>query len=162
MGCKGLLRLLGVPILLAGAMLAQAFPVYADNTINMTMPYSFTYFNPCPAILDVVPVSGFQHIVLHSTTTTNGAIRFNELDNAPALTGTGSPSMDSYVVDQLDKFFIDMEPSGTTVTDILEHIHVISKGPSPNFMHTLQIHLTINSQGVPTATVNDLDDSCTG
>jgi hypothetical protein len=163
MSRKGLLRLLALPMLLAGAMVSQAVPAYADATISTTMPYSNKYSNPCPGSTDlVIPVSGQMHMVIHSTTTTNGATRINELDNAPALTGTAILSMNSYVVNQLDKFFLDLEPGGTMVTDILESLRVVSQGSSPNFTHRVQIHLTINAQGLPTATVSDLDDTCTG
>ena len=151
-------------MLLTAALAAGPIaPAYADGTTTMTIPYSNTYSNPCPPSTDaLIPVSGTMHIVIHSVTTTNGALRINDFENAPSLTGTGFPSTDNYVVDQFDKFFFDVEPSGTEVDDFLERLHVVSKGPSPNFTHTLQFHLTINPQGATTATVNDLDNSCTG
>ena len=149
--------------LTAALAAGQIAPAYADGTTTMTSPYSHNYSNPCPPSTDaVIPVSGTLTIVMHSITTTNGAIRINELDIAPSLTGTGLPSKDTYVVDQYDKFFFDVEPSGTEVDDIVDRFHVVSKGPSPNFTHTMQFHLTINPQGATTATVYDLDDSCTG
>jgi len=54
-----------------------------------------------------------------------------------------------------------MQPSGTTVADVVDHLNVISEGVAPSFKFHVTVHTTINAQGVPTTSVSNTRSTCT-
>jgi hypothetical protein len=159
-GHKGLSRLLGVPALVMLAMTMSAGPGYAagdqGTTIILTDPLPTA--NPCPQDPEAVTLTGTMRMtVFFDPLTFDTYIRDNSSDLRGVGTVTGSP----YVVNQTDYFNFDTNPSGTTVSDTVDHLDVISHGIAVSFKFHVTIHTTINSNSVPTASVYEFHSTCT-
>jgi hypothetical protein len=141
-------------------MLAQAFPAYAagdqGTTIVLTDPMPTT--NPC--VPEPVTLTGTMRVTIF-VGMANGAFELYMHDNSSDLRGIGDFTGSPYVVNQTDYFNLDTQPSGATVLDTVDHLSVISQGVAPSFKLHITMHLTVNSQGVPTASVSDTRSTCT-
>jgi hypothetical protein len=91
----------------------------------------------------------------------NGAPDFYIQQISSDLKGVGLITGSPYVVNQTDYFNLDTQPSGSAVVDTVDHLNVISKGIAASFKFHVTLHLTVNSQGVPTASVSDTRSTCT-
>jgi hypothetical protein len=80
-------------------------------------------------------------------------------DNSSDLKGVGLITGSPYVVNQTDYFNLDTQASGTTVVDTVDHLNVISQGVAPSWHFDVTLHATVNSQGVPTASVSNTRSS---
>jgi hypothetical protein len=149
-------------MLLAGAMVAQAVPAYADGTITMDTPYSAPYTNGCLPT-DTFTAAGFLHTILHFNINSAGLLHFYSVDHTSDLKSvTPTLSGSTYVVSQTVNFIVDVTPSLNGVTDfgLPERLNVISLGPAPNFMHEVELRITFN-QGAPKATIVENAFKCT-
>ncbi|HEX6350969.1 MAG TPA: hypothetical protein VF160_16455 [Candidatus Dormibacteraeota bacterium] len=149
--------------------LGHGTPAYADSALVVDTPVvSQPYTNPCNG--DVPLMSGMHHSVIHYFIDSSGGMHLTTLDSYPDLKSDAPalPSGSSYVVNQIDTFTLNTIVGGSTGNnqfsmDFKDRFNVISQGPAPDFHHFFTIHLTIDANGVPTATHTDEDDNtCTG
>ena len=146
--------------------LGHATPAYADGAIVVDTPYDQPYLNGCNG--DTPEMVGTHHSVVHFFTDSSGGMHFTTLDSYPDLKSVGlTLSGSTYVVNQITTFTMNETVGGNTgnsqmVFDFSDRWNVISQGPAPDFHHVFTEHLTINANGVPTATHDDFDESCTG
>ena len=129
-----------------------------DQSTTQDFPYSWTGPNPCNG--DVLTLTGTSHIITHATLNGNGA----HIDEHFMSDGTGQgapPSFKEYSGSADDRYQSNM----LTITTVLNEDHrMLVRGPTRAddfFFHTVY-HITVNANGVPTATVDKYDARCKG
>ncbi|TMF51778.1 MAG: hypothetical protein E6I21_05830 [Chloroflexi bacterium] len=164
MSNRALLRFIAlpstVPALLAAALLGQATPVFAANTLNIDVPIGETVVNPC-APPDTFTYASFDHIVASFTMDSNGGVHITSVSHSydshsvePAF-----PSGSNYVEKDTMIDSINENSGGTDEFTVVDKLYYISQGRVPNFYLDFFMHITF-AHGVFTATPGDSDTSC--
>ena len=125
------------------------------ETSDVTFPILVTGCNG-----DTVTGTAVAHIVVTSTTDSNGGIHL-DFKVSEHGTGTGSPSGADYVLNvQTTDAHVDATSGGTiTFTDTLHGV-LIGQGGAPNQRFTESLHITVNPDGTVTASVTDFEIVC--
>lgn len=150
--------LLAVPL---AVLSLGVWPAAAANVVNTTIhvPAS-VQTNPCfPK--DVVNLSGDIHIVITTTTDSNGGYRVvNELNSE--LSGVSITTGTKYVNDESrsDKWYA-RAPFPAIHTHTYDFV-LVSQSNTPNYVLHMTMHETVNAQGAPTATVDNFSMDCQG
>jgi len=161
---KGLSRLYGALTLVLLGLTMSASPAVAAQDQAMTIVLTDPFFtaNPCTTIPDPVTLTGTMRMTFTVVgLAANGMPDTYLKEVGSDLKGVGDVTLSPYVVTQTDTFNQDTMPSGTTVIDTIVHENVISHGIAPDFRLHVTIHLTVNSQNTPTASVSDIRPTCT-
>jgi hypothetical protein len=151
-------------LLLAFPLAVLAFgvqPATAANVVNVTFhaPAS-VQTNPCyPA--DIVNLNGDIHVVITTTADSNGGYRTNnhlnsQLSGASITTGTKYVNSEN----QEDEWYA--RPPFPAIHTHTYDFLLVSQSNTPNYVLHVTMHETVNSQGVPTATVDQYRMDCTG
>lgn len=139
-------------------------PAMADNVINVTInDQASVYDNPCaPPLGEPVAVSGAIHIVI--TTTLDGAGGYHTTINSnEAFSGQGLVSGTTYRGTNMHEYsFYAGAPFPVVNTNDMSTSLISQGGSTQNYQFSYDIHVTINSNGVPTASVDNLRMKCTG
>ena len=150
-------------IVLSLLVLPLPMPVEAQNQATQTTyPITTTATNPCNG--DTVVLTGEGHAVMHSTFDNNGGVHIVDVTNTMGpLQGVGVPSGVAYKANQTVSTTIN--DNGSTpqfeLTFVMSEV-LISQGAAPNFVTHTTIHITVNSNAMPTANVNKTKSECTG
>jgi hypothetical protein len=140
--------------LLAASPLAEA---KADTTTtNLQLPLEATLVNPCTG--ELIAFSGTIHFLIHATATPSGNFHTTVHQNLQNVSGTGEQSGDTFHL-QLGSTQVLTVAAGVETTTI-QNIRVIGPGPDNNFNLHQTMHLTVNANGMATATVEHLSTSC--
>jgi hypothetical protein len=150
--------LLAVPL----AVLALGVqPAAARNVVNVTIhvPAS-VQTNPCYPT-DIVNLSGDIHIVITTTADGQGGYHVKNHLNSQ-LSGTSITTGTKYVnsENQEDEWY-----ARSPFPAIHSHTYdflLVSQSNTQNYVLHMTMHETVNSQGVPTATVDQYRMDCTG
>jgi len=154
-----------IPTLLVLSLLVLPLPggVQAQNPATQTTyPITETATNPCNG--DTVTLTGEGHAVARFAFDSNGGIHIIDITNTMGpLQGTGVPSGVAYKSNQTVSSTIN--DNGSTpqfeFTFVMSEV-LIAQGPQPNFVVHMTVHGTVNSNGMPTAAVNNVKIDCTG
>jgi hypothetical protein len=141
-------------------MLAQAFPANAAGDQGTTIVLTDPLFTSNACNLELITLTGTMRMTVF-VGFANGAPDIYIHDNSSDLKGIGAVTGSPYVVNQTDYFNLDTQPSSTTVADTVDHLNVISQGVAPSWHLHVNLHATVNSQGVPTASVSNTRSTCT-
>ena len=137
--------------------------VQAQNPATQTTyPITETVTNPCNG--DTVTLTGEGHAVMRMEFDSTGGFHLVDVSNTMGpLQGVGFPSGAAYKSNQTVN--TTANDNGQTpqveLTMVMSEV-LISQGPQPNFVVHMTVHFTVNSNGVPTAAVNNVKIDCTG
>ncbi len=150
--------LAAIPLALLGVGMQQAV---AANVVNYTVhvPASIAT-SPCvPG--DVLNLSGDIHIVITTTADGSGGYHVTNQLNSN-FTGVGLVTGINYVSNENKS---DDSYVGAPFPAILTHTYdwlLVSQSNTSNYVMHMTMHETINSNGVPTATVDNFSAECQG
>lgn len=146
-------------VVAVAALALLPFRAFAANVLNETVPLSGSVSNTCNG--DTVSLSGTEHLVVNETFDSNGGAHASISINAH-LTGTGTPSGDSYV-GNLNASFNENANSGGTITGTEPiSFEIISQGSDPNLIIKALFHITINPDGTVTSYIDTYTADCRG
>jgi hypothetical protein len=131
----------------------------ADADFNETEPSAMVTQNPCNS--DVVELAGTLHILLHSTTATSDNQHFY-LDLTSDYSGLGEPSAVTYTGGTRTLNDFTTNASYPIVYDSYQDILLHSSTNEDNYALRVHFKITINANSVPTATIDDVSQTCTG
>ena len=142
------------------ALALAVLPATASAAVvqNVQVPLSVTVFSPCTG--DIIPVSGFIHLVASSTNDGSGGFHVTVMDNVSQVSGVGSVTGATYHGVGGDWFSLNARPPfpfEATQTDVFG---LISAGAAPNLVVTDTFHVTVNADGTITANVARFNVAC--
>ena len=153
----GLLLALPLVVLSIGVQ-----PATAANVVNSTIhvPAS-VQTNLCYPTDGFSNLGGDIHIVITTTTDSNGGYRVDnhlnsQLSGASITTGTKYVNSEN----QEDEWYA--RPPFPAIHTHTYDFLLVSQSNTPNYVLHVTMHETVNSQGVPTATVDQYRMDCTG
>ena len=153
----GLLLALPLVVLAIGVQ-----PATAANVVNSTIhvPAS-VQTNRCYPAGGFINLSGDIHIVITTTTDSNGGYRVDnhlnsQLSGASITTGTKYVNSEN----QEDEWYA--RPPFPTIHTHTYDFLLVSQSNTPNYVLHMTMHETVNAQGVPTATVDRFSVDCQG
>jgi hypothetical protein len=156
-----------IPVLILGllvVMFSQLFipPAKAGNVYNITIniPAMITD-NPC-AGGEPVALTGALHLTESVTTDSRGGFHLVQTLNTQGLSGQGLVSGKKYTSSQIQEDNFYTQPPFPVVVTNIHHITLQSQTGLANFLFALDLHTTINANGVPTATVDNFRCECKG
>jgi hypothetical protein len=102
--------------------------------------------NPCPPVPELVPLTGFMHIVTKPEVTPEG-VRLRIHRNAHA-SGIGAITGLKYEFQNLSRQEV-LPPSGTITfeSELLDRFHEISQGSADNFFFMMRSKITCDAMG---------------
>jgi hypothetical protein len=132
---------------------------HRDMDANETTPAALETVNPCNG--DAVSLTGTLHFIIHSTTSTDGNQHFY-IDFSSTYSGIGVPSGVSYTATthQAEELTTN-DPFPVVAKEVITE-HLRSQTSVDNFDMDDEYHVTINSNGVITAVVDNQSNKCTG
>ena len=142
---------IGKLALVVVGVLALAPQVQAQAT-STTAPFNIDSFSPCSGTL--ISLSGTLHTVFRFDFDSNGGIHVTshqQLQNFKGYVATGLSSHQT--------FRIPPGPPGLPHT-FVRNINLIGQGQAPNVVVQILSHVTINANGVTTASVSDFTITC--
>jgi hypothetical protein len=117
--------------------------------------------HPCTG--ELVVVTGTIHTTFRTTESSSGNVSVTTTSNTQGVTGTGAPSGAKYTLaeTQMSSFSV---AKGSTSTNIISFRFLRSgeTGLPDDFTLHTRFHLTVNANGVPTATVDQFSATCDG
>jgi hypothetical protein len=143
----GLFALVG-----AGSARAQA----TTTTTNIEFPLDVTLDNPCTG--EPIAFSGRGHLVIRTTATPSGVFTTTVHSNLQDVSGVGAVSGATFHFQAAGTTTITAAPAQETT--IVNDFRVIGPGPGNNFLVHNTTHLTIDANGVATATVDNTFATC--
>jgi hypothetical protein len=149
--------LLAVPLVLLGIGIQ---PAAAANVVNVTfhVPVSVQE-NPC--VPELINLNGDIHIVMTSTDDHNGGYHeVNQLNSN--FSGVGLLTGVKYVSNENESDDFYARPPFPVIHTHTYDWLLLSQSNTPNYVLHMTMHETVNAQGVPTATVDNLNMGCQG
>jgi hypothetical protein len=152
------IRRVGLPVATAFVVMAcAATTVQAATVYKVTGPTSGTVPNPCNG--QTVTFSGMAHALLAVTQAPNGGSSATLQANYADVTGTDGLK-NTYRVISAGVATITM--NGATTGTGVEQLSLITPGSTPNAEAHVVMHITIDANGVTTASFTIASISCTG
>jgi hypothetical protein len=143
--------------LAAGGALAQA----TTQTFEIKVPLDGQEIvNPCTG--EPVQLTGQRHILFHITEDANGGFHAVTHLQLQGVSGTGLVSGQRYKVVGVTRDESYFAPGELRETMIIHRFHIVSGGPSDNWLVNETIHVTFNANGEPTAEVLNFHTTCEG
>ena len=143
--------------------LAAAAPAYGQattTTTNETIPFTSTLPNTCNG--DLVTFQGNMHVTNTVTTDSGGGFHLKTHVNYQNVTGTGSPSGNTYNVRTTSNETLNDNESGQVETTVIQTVKLITQGPALNYFLQLVFHITVNANGETTSEVSESRVQCRG
>jgi hypothetical protein len=137
----------------------QAGPARHDTDVNQTEPSAIVAGNPCNG--DAVELVGTLHILLHSTDAGSGNQHIYS-DFTSSYSGVGEPSGVTYngSTRTLDDFTTNAPYP--IVYHSYQDLQLKSQTNVDNYTLKINFKITINANGIPTATIDDFSSTCNG
>ena len=148
-----------VPLIIATLLFVGVCDVFADVDLNQTFPSALAITNPCNG--DLVVLTGQDHFLIHSTEATSGNFEFYS-DISSNYSGAGALSGVSYQGSRDVFFDFSSQAPFPFVFTFANDLLLQSATGVDNFKLRLHMHITINADGVPTASVDDFTTTCNG
>jgi hypothetical protein len=154
-----------IPTLVLLSLLVLPLPVRVraqNQTTQTTYPINIVVTNPCNG--ELVTLTGEGHVVVRFGSDSSGGIHLIDITNTMGpLQGIAVPSGAVYRSNQTVSSTIN--DNGTTpqfeFTFVMSE-ELISQGSQPNFIEHTIVHATVNSNGLPTASVTKIKADCSG
>jgi len=157
------LWLLATPLVAAVAQVTSVGAASAADVVNETFQFPLVIdMNTCSTPPEPVALSGDMHIVVTSTSDNSGGYHMTTSSNTESVTGTGLISGLKYSSSTSDE---DEWHAGTPYpqTHTMTHNYVLnSQGGTANTVMKITFHVTVNANGIPTATVDNVKSGCQG
>ena len=151
-------RTLGAILCAAVVALAISQAGASAGTQQENIPFSGVLFNPCNG--EQVAAEGSFHNVTRVDTDASGGSHFFFHQNAH-LSGIGLTTGARYTLATTTHEFSYNQPF-TTVQAANVPFQFVAQGNIPNFEAVFQFHITINHEGVVTAEIANIEESCQG
>ena len=150
-------RCLTLGVFLTGLMALGLAPAHAE-TVQQTLPYAPPPMTACNG--DIVAVMGSINVLSSVTVNGGGGFRIETHLNTQGVSGTGFPSGANYNYEEKDDVTInDVSNSGgqfTASTDRrLNHTGPSGQVADDTYIH-IEVHVTVNANGEPTAIVENI------
>jgi hypothetical protein len=141
-------------VLLVGiAAIAQA-----AVTINESMPVDIFTTNICNG--EDVEFTGTGHVLMTYSPAANGGTSVTAHENFSDVTGIGSFGNTYVIPSAID---VSTVTNGATTVTGAGYLALISTGSAPNVLAHLTEHITLNANGVPTASITNITaEGCRG
>jgi len=135
-------------------------PVQAEVQTNIKVPVTIGVFIPCAAggAGEVVFLNGNLHVLLRFTMDQAGGIHVASHFQPQGISGMGQTTGDMYRgtgVTQ-DQFNAKVGSEET----FINNFRIIGQGNGNNFLIHETFHITINANGIPTASVDNFSVDC--
>lgn len=132
-----------------GLVIAGAPVVAMASTVQQTSPLagSVTLCNG-----DNVSITGTLHLQLNQVVSSDGATHLSISENLQNVHGVDTTTGAAYHVTGGASATENLPVSSATVVTIVERLNFIGTGTAPDFVATLDQHMTINANGVTTVT----------
>jgi hypothetical protein len=137
----------------------RAGPGVRDMDINETEPSALATSNPCNG--DGVELVGTLHVVIHSTTATSGNQHIYS-DFTSSYSGVGTPSALSYNASTRTLEDFTTNAGFPIVYFVYQDIQLQSQTSADNWTVKVGFKITINANGIPTATIDNFSNTCNG
>ena len=152
---RRLLALIGLVIL---ASFVGATAASAEVDSNASVPIQLAVLVPCTG--DVVQLSGELHVLTALTSNGNhisGINHFQPQHVAGSDLSTGA----KYVgTGDTKTTFSDSLVNGQALETFVNNFRLIGQGSAPNYVVHENVHLTVNANGIVTASVDNFSISC--
>ena len=153
-------RLLGIVMFALALSFVTSGAARAEVSTNTSVPFSLDVFVPCgPNGGQPVHVEGGLHIVLSLTVNgTHGSAKVHYQPQGVSGTAADGTKYEAVGVTQ-EMFDLDFANGQATHTYV-NNFRLIGQGPGNNLVVHENLHMTINANGVVTATVDNFSASC--
>jgi hypothetical protein len=145
------------------ALAGSGSHAYAQSTTtqtNETIPFTSTLPNPCNG--DLVTFQGNMHVTSHVTNDASGGFHLKSHVNYQNVSGTGTPSGNTYNVRTTSNETINDNDGPQYETTVIQNVKLITQGPALNYFLQIVFHVTINANGQTTSTVDEAKVQCRG
>lgn len=145
----------GLVIILGALMLASPLPASAGTTVNFRTPFNPTY-TQCG---ETVAFSGYAHGTVSYTQDNSGGMHGRlhlNFQNVSGVSTTGT----RYRFNGAGSQITNATANGANTFTFPGNIHMVGQGPNNNFVAHYLLHITINSNGEPTAVFEMVDAEC--
>ena len=150
------MRVHGSCLALLAIVTMIAPPLAWGATTSTVIPAPSPILNPCNG--ESVDLSGNIHMTLGLTTDGSGGSHFRSHINNQGVSGIGATTGSRYQIPSTGDTSLYLG-SATTFTMTLDN-RVVAQGSTPNFSFREVFHITIDANGVPAASVFDLQTAC--
>lgn len=143
-------------------MLISPSPIQAATT-SISVPFALINFVPCAAggAGELVLIQGTLHIVTGLTVTPSGAFHIKQHFQPQGATGIGLTTGDVYQANGVTRENLSFNAGGLPITDtFINNFRLIAPGTGNNLQIHQTLHITINENGVVTASVANTSVSC--
>jgi hypothetical protein len=156
----GILLVVTVPLLVLAASLYRPAPAYAD-TVNVTINIPATVEpNPCTPT-DQVALAGQLHIVIATTADGQGGYHVSETMDEK-LAGASLLTKIKYTASKTDTWDWYAGAPFPAVNTHTTDSELVSKAGTANFLVHITVHTTVDANGVPTVTLENIWLDCKG
>jgi hypothetical protein len=155
--CAALFALLFTAFVGAGTpALGQA----TTTTTNENIPFTSTLANLCNG--DQVTFSGTMHVTNTVTYDASGGIHLRTHVNYQDVSGTGTPSGNSYRVGTVSNETLNDPDGEQSEMTVIQTVKLITQGPALNYFIKFVFHVTVNANGETTSSVLESKVECRG
>ena len=153
------------PVRPSSALDPAALPVAAaqgasgNGAVMTRAPFHTVLFSRCTG--ETIIFDGTLRILTHVRTDGSGGAH-STMNSALEDANATAPSGARYKVVMLSHQNANEGIESATEQTTVDVFRVITRGGAPNWLITAVIHVTINANGEPTATVTHVSDKCTG
>jgi hypothetical protein len=160
---NALLFVLALPLVVAVAVVTSPRAASAANVVNETFQFPLSIqMNTCTSPVEPVALSGDLHIVVTTTSDTSGGYHVTIGSNTQSVTGIGLISGDKYTSStSIQNEYYDGGPF-PQVNTVTNNYELISQGGTANLIMKITFHVTVNANGIPTASVDNIQSGCQG
>jgi hypothetical protein len=155
--CAALFALMFTAFAGAGS---PAFGQATTTTTNENIPFTSTLTNLCNG--DQVTFSGTMHVTNQVTNDASGGFHLKTHVNYQDVSGTGTPSGNSYRVGTVSNETLNDPDGGQSEMTVIQTVKLITQGPSLNYFVHFVFHVTVNANGETTSTVDETRIECRG
>lgn len=156
------LLILVFTVLFVQALILPTAPTSAANVVNYTFHVTATAIpNPCYPI-DVINLNGDIHIVITYTGDNKGGYHMSSSLNYQGVSGQSITTQTLYQSSTITNNNFNMNPPFPSTYSNIDSWSLISQGGTDNFIMHSTFHVTMNANGVPTATVDNFSAQCNG
>jgi hypothetical protein len=156
------MRKVVVTLIATVAMLLAAPVAQSAVRFNESIPISLDVFVPCAAngAGELVALNGNLHVLLTFTINNNNVSGISH-DQPQGLTGTGLTTGDKYQGTGVTEshFKVPFNASANTFT-FVNNFRIIGQGPGNNLLIHEDFHVTINANGMITASFDHVSAQC--
>ena len=140
---------------------APSFAAVRSKT-NMSVPVELAVFVQCAngGAGELVQLTGPLHVVSQVTISSSGHMSVYSHFQPQGITGTGLVTGNKYQGTGVTEFKNTFGGPFPVTSTFVNNFYMIGQGPGNNFRVHETIHLTINANGEPTASIDNFRTTC--